>query len=128
MNDELRRMPALARAETLGEQARRAGMDWRDVRGVLAKVREELGEVEAALASGDDDAAAAELGDMLLALANAPRFLGHSAEETLHRGCEKFVARFDRVAKIAAQRRLDLRKLGEAEIDALWHEAKNDER
>jgi MazG family protein len=119
-----RALPALMRAEKLGESARRAGMDWRDIRGVLAKVHEELGEAEAALARGDRAAAAEEIGDMLLALGNAPRFLDRSAEETLRRACEKFSARFDAVRRFAGERGLDLRALSDPEIDALWNEAK----
>ncbi len=45
-----RAMPALARAEKLGSRARQAGMDWHDIHDVLAKVREEMDEVEGALA------------------------------------------------------------------------------
>jgi MazG family protein len=117
-------LPALMRAEKLGERARRAGMDWRDAQAVLAKVREELEEAEAALRRGDQKAAEEEIGDMLLALGNAPRFLGASSEETLRRACEKFVVRFEQVENLARARGLDLRKLTEAEIDALWNEAK----
>jgi uncharacterized protein YabN with tetrapyrrole methylase and pyrophosphatase domain len=116
------------RAERLGEQARRAGMDWPDARAVLAKVREELDEVEAALARGDGRAAAEEIGDMMLALANVPRFLGGNAEETLRRACDKFIARFQEVERIAASRSLDLRTLGADQIDALWNEAKRTAR
>jgi MazG family protein len=119
-----RAMPALMRAQKLGARARRAGMDWADIHDVLAKVREEMDEVEGALAQNDPDAAAAELGDMLLALANAPRFIGHDAEETLRRACDKFAARFAEVEKIAAARQLDLAALKPAEIDSLWNEAK----
>ena len=119
-----RGLPALVRAEKLGEHARSLGMDWRDVRAVLAKVREELDEAEAALERGDRAAAAEELGDLMLALANAPRFLDRSAEETLSRACEKFIARFQHVERIAAQRGLDLPSLDDAAIDQLWNEAK----
>ncbi len=119
-----RGLPALIRAEKLGEHARSLGMDWRDVRAVLAKVREELDEAEAALERGDRTAAAEELGDLMLALANAPRFLDRSAEETLNRACEKFIARFQHVERIAAERGLDLPSLDDATIDQLWNEAK----
>ncbi|HEY6418998.1 MAG TPA: nucleoside triphosphate pyrophosphohydrolase [Candidatus Binataceae bacterium] len=117
-------LPALMRAEKLGEKARRAGMDWADIRGVLAKVREELDEVEEALARGDQAAAAGELGDMMLALANAPRFIGHNAEETLRRACEKFVSRFDEVDRLATSRGIELKNLSAAEVESLWQEAK----
>ena len=119
-----RGLPALVRAEKLGEHARKLGMDWRDVAAVLAKVREELDETEAALARGDREAAAEELGDLMLALANAPRFLDRSAEEILGRACEKFVARFERLERLAAERGLELRSLDDAAIDQLWNEAK----
>lgn len=119
-----RAMPALVRAEKLGSRARQAGMDWHDIHDVLAKVREEMDEVEGALANNDIDAAASELGDMLLALANAPRFIDHSAEETLRRACDKFTHRFKLVERMAAERNLDLTQLRPLEIDALWNEAK----
>jgi len=119
-----RALPALMRAEKLGEKARRKGMDWRNLKDVLKKVREELEEAETALADGDDAAVASELGDMMLALANAPRFIGHNAEETLRRACDKFIVRFDAVERLASSRGLDLRKLSPSKIEALWQEAK----
>ncbi len=119
-----RGLPALMRAEKLGSRARHAGMDWADIHAVLAKVREEMDEVEGALARNDPDAAAEEIGDMLLALANAPRFIGHNAEETLRRACEKFIARFKKVEAKASSEGLDLSKLSPAQIDELWQAAK----
>jgi nucleoside triphosphate diphosphatase len=119
-----RSLPALMRAEKLGQSARRAGMDWADARGVLGKVREELDEAERALASGDLAHAGEEIGDMLLALANAPRFLGLTAEETLRRSCEKFIARFEQVERLAAARGIELSTLVPSEVEALWQEAK----
>src|SRR5262249_20971918 len=117
-------LPALMRAEKLGNRARHAGMDWADIHQVLAKVREEMDEVEGALAADDNMAAARELGDMLLALANAPRFIGHDAEGTLRRACEKFIVRFETVERIAATRGLQLAEMTAAEIESLWQEAK----
>jgi MazG family protein len=119
-----RGLPAAMRAQKLGERARDIGMDWEDARAVLAKVREELEEAEAALDRGDHEAAAEEIGDMMLALANAPRFIGRDAEQTLRRACDKFVARFARVEELARTRKLDLRALDASQIDGLWEEAK----
>ena len=123
-----RGLPALMRAEKLGEKARRKGMDWQDVGAVLKKVREELDEAEAALAQGDHDAVASEIGDMMLALANAPRFIGHNAEETLRRACDKFVGRFEAVERIAASRNLDLKQMSPSELESLWQEVKRSPR
>ena len=119
-----RGLPATMRAEKLGEKARRAGMDWANIREVLAKVREEIDEIEQALDRNDTVGAAEELGDLMLAVANAPRFIGKDAEQTLRAACDKFVARFDEVARIAASRGLDLKKMMPSEIDGLWNEAK----
>jgi MazG family protein len=123
-----RGLPALMLAQKLGARARQAGMDWADIHEVLAKVREEMDELEGALAADDSDAAAHELGDMLLALANAPRFIGHDAEETLRRACEKFIRRFAGVERIASARGLDLAKMTAAELESLWQEAKRLDR
>ena len=119
-----RALPSLMRAEKLGVKARRLGMDWQDPREVLAKIREEVDEIERALDSGDKSAAAEEVGDMMLAAANLPRFLGRDAEQTLRKSCDKFVARFGEVERISASRGLKLAKLSPAELEALWQEAK----
>jgi len=119
-----RGLPSMMRAEKLGEKARRAGMDWANIRDVLAKAREEIGEVEQALDRDDTIHAAEELGDLILAIANAPRFINQNAEQTLRAACDKFVTRFDEVARIAASRGLDLKAMTPTEIDALWNEAK----
>src|SRR5437867_6633737 len=66
-------LPALLRAEQLGEKAAHVGLDWADTSGALAKVREELHELETALATGDRTAIEAELGDILLALVSVGR-------------------------------------------------------
>jgi MazG family protein len=121
-------LPALIRAQKLGTRARQAGMDWADIHAVLAKVREEMDELEGALAANDTDAAAQELGDMLLALANAPRFIGHDAEETLRRACEKFIGRFENVERLASARGMELARMTETELDSLWQEAKRLDR
>jgi MazG family protein len=119
-----RALPSLMRAEKLGEKARRRGMDWRDIRDVLAKVREELDEVEQALARDDHDAAADELGDLMLAMANAPRFLGRNAEETLRRAADKFVARFEAMERLAKTRGLNLKDVSPEQLDSMWQEIK----
>jgi MazG family protein len=123
--DTARALPALMRAEKLGEKARRLGMDWAGAREVLNKVREELGEAEDALARGDDAMLIEELGDLMLAAANVPRFIGGNAEETLRRACDKFIARFAALEAIAASRNLSLTAMSPAEIESLWQEAKN---
>ncbi len=122
--DTGRALPALMRAEKLGEKARRLGMDWADAREVLAKVREELEEAENALARGDLAMLSEELGDLMLAAANIPRFIGTNPEEVLRRACDKFIARFANLERLAATRGLDLKAMSPEQVESLWQEAK----
>ncbi|MFZ0658620.1 MAG: nucleoside triphosphate pyrophosphohydrolase [Candidatus Binataceae bacterium] len=122
--DSGRALPALMRAEKLGEKTRRLGMDWADARAVLAKVREELEEAENALARGDLAMLSEELGDLMLAAANVPRFIGTNPEEVLRRACDKFIARFANVEHLAAARGLDLKTMSSEQVESLWQEAK----
>ena len=55
-------------------------MDWAEASRGSIRVGEEIDEARAALALGDREHAAEEMGDAMLALANAPRFVGHDAE------------------------------------------------
>jgi uncharacterized protein YabN with tetrapyrrole methylase and pyrophosphatase domain len=87
-----------------------------------------MDELEGALARDDSTEAASELGDMLLALANAPRFIGHDAEETLRGACDKFIRRFEMVERIASERKLELSAMTNTQLESLWQEAKRLER
>lgn len=98
-------------------------MDWATIRDVLAKAREEISEIERPRPRRHRRPPE-EIGNLMLAVANAPRFSGADAELTLRAACDKFVTRFERVASITASRGPDLRALAPVEIDALWNEAK----
>lgn len=119
-----REMPALARAERLTEKASRVGFDWPDASGARAKLGEELGELDEAIASGDRGRIEDELGDLLFAGANLARKLGIPPEEALRRTLGRFVSRFHYIEASLAERGL---RAGEAtleEMDRLWEEAK----
>ena len=87
-------LPALMRAEKLGKRAARVGFDWPDAAGVLAKVREEIAEVEEVLGDADLAVIREEVGDLLFAIAQLARKTGVDAEEALRTANAKFVARF----------------------------------
>ncbi|RME26380.1 MAG: nucleoside triphosphate pyrophosphohydrolase [Deltaproteobacteria bacterium] len=134
-----RTLPALLRAHRQGEKAAAAGFDWRDHRGVLAKIHEELAELEEALARhpparGDRVDATGipathpdvehELGDLLMAVANLGRHVGAPPEAALRRADDRFQERFEAVERLAWERGLDLPALDDDTLDALWVEAK----
>jgi ATP diphosphatase len=121
-------LPALTRALKLQEKAGKVGFDWNDPRAVLAKLREEIDEVEAELDANDAQRVAGEVGDLLFAVANLARHLRVDPETALRGANAKFERRF---AHIESR----LREAGRApadatldEMEALWSEAKQRER
>jgi MazG family protein len=119
-----RALPALARAQKVGDKSSRVGFDWPDVGGALAKVREEVGELEAAARSGDAAQVSAELGDVLFALVNVARHTRVSAEDALHATVEKFRARFQHVERRVAESGQALGDVPLEVLDRYWDEAK----
>jgi tetrapyrrole methylase family protein / MazG family protein len=119
-------LPALVRAQQLGEKAAHVGFDWTDASAVLEKVAEEQRELEAAIAAGDRAAIEHELGDLLNVLASLGRHLDVSAEIALRAANDRFVARVRRVEAEADARGLALQALGPEELDRLWRAAKRD--
>jgi MazG family protein len=124
-----RSLPSLVRAQRVGEKAARVGFDWPDVAGSRAKVAEELGELDVAVARGDKAEIEAELGDALFALVNLARHTGVDAEAALRGTIEKFTRRFGEVERAVHATRGGWPAPGEAsipldELDAHWNRAK----
>ncbi len=120
-------LPALLRAQKLQKRAARVGFDWDDAGPALDKVAEELDELRAARREGPD-AVVAEVGDLLFAAVNAARHLGVQAEEALRAGNRKFERRFGFIERRLAARGRTPGECTLAELDALWDEAKREER
>ncbi len=118
-------LPALLRAAKLSRRAARIGFDWPDARAVIAKINEEIAEVESELANGAVPARVEdEIGDLLFAAANLARKLDVEPETALRRATAKFERRFRRVEALAAERGIgrDLDAL-----EALWQQVKRAE-
>jgi ATP diphosphatase len=119
-------LPGLTRAVKLQSKAATVGFDWADARLVLAKIREETDEIEAALGDGDTSAVNDEIGDLLFAVANLARHVGADPEGAVRRTNRKFERRFGYIEKEIARRGGEPASL--AEMDALWNEAKGFEK
>lgn len=119
-------LPSLHRAHRLQDRAAGVGFDWDDVRGPLAKVREEVQEVAALLEmkGAATDALEAELGDLLFAVVNLCRKADVHASLALDKANAKFVRRFAGIETLAAQRGIDVKNAGLAVLDSLWDEVK----
>jgi tetrapyrrole methylase family protein/MazG family protein len=114
-------MPALAYAQTLLRRAETAGFAWPNREDVLAKLDEELRELADA---ASPEQAKAELGDLLLNVANYARYLGIDAEEALREAGHKFRRRFTAVEAAARDRHIDMKTQSRESLMALWDEAK----
>lgn len=87
-------LPALLRASKLQKKAAKVGFDWPTQRGVLAKIREEVQELEAAVDAQDLKAVDEELGDLLFSVVNLARFRKLDPEVVMAAANAKFERRF----------------------------------
>ncbi len=123
-----RHLPALMKAHQVQTRAARVGFDWSAMHDVLAKIDEELAEVKAALASGNREHVAEEIGDLLFSVVNLSRFQKLQAEELLTATVTKFVRRFHAVERRLQDRSRRLEDCSLAEMDAEWNAVKAQER
>src|SRR3954447_12034259 len=121
-------IPALTRALKLQAKAGKVGFDWNDPLAVLSKIREECDQIEAEIASGDRDKAAAEVGDLLFAVVNLARHLEADPEATLRAANQKFTRRFASIERALAAEGKRPQDSTLAEMDALWDAAKAAEK
>ncbi len=121
-------LPALTRAVKLSKRAAKVGFVWPDISHVVDKLDEELGELKAEIAAGDFEKARQEMGDVLFVVANLARTLEVDPEDSLRFTNAKFVRRFQYVEARLAERGRTPEESDLAEMDALWDEAKAEER
>ena len=121
-------LPALLRAYKLQSKAAKVGFDWDDIAGVWAKVEEELGELRAAIASGDKAAAESELGDVLFAIVNYARHNKIEPEVALDGTNNRFATRFAHVEQRVEESGKEWQQFSLQELDKFWAEAKKLEK
>ena len=119
-------LPALARAAKVQRRAAGFGFDWRSAQAALAKVREELAELEAETAALPDGGASRteapperveeELGDLLFAVAALGRRLNADPETALRKATRRFAERFGRMRAEAESAGVDLSDLSDQDL------------
>lgn len=121
-----RGLPALARAQKLGSKAGRVGFDWGGWQGSLAKVREEVTEVEELARAGQVATPSThhEIGDLLFAVVNLARKLEVDAEAALTDASTRFARRFEFIEDRLRERGRAPAESNLDEMDALWNDAK----
>lgn len=118
-------LPALLLAFRLGQKAGRVGFDWPQARDVLAKITEEVTELETATANRSRDAMTAELGDLLFAIVQWARWMELDPEGALRQSNLRFTRRFQWMEQqLRATGREPNQDLTPAEWETLWQQAK----
>jgi tetrapyrrole methylase family protein/MazG family protein/ATP diphosphatase len=117
-------LPALTRAVKLSKRAAGVGFVWPTVQDVMAKLHEEISELQAEIAAGDLEKARQEMGDVLFVVANVARTLDVDPEDSLRFTNAKFARRFQHIEARLAERGKTPAQSDLAEMDALWDEAK----
>lgn len=120
-------LPALMRAQKIQKTVAKIGFDWPDIAPVKDKIREELDEIDDALANGSHDDVEDEIGDLLFAVVNLARHCRVDADTALRRANHKFSQRFHSVeaqAQKGPRGHIDEYTLDE--LEAFWQRAKQE--
>jgi tetrapyrrole methylase family protein/MazG family protein len=129
LDEVSRSLPPLDRAWKLQKKAAKAGFDWPDAAGVIAKIKEELQETEAAIADSMANGAAnkieEELGDLLFSVVNLCRFFDIEPSVALQRTNIKFTERFKHVEKRMKETGQQMNAQNLGVMDQYWNEAKS---
>lgn len=123
-----RTLPALLRAHRVMAKAARVGFTWSRWEEALAKVSEEVHELEQALISRRSSRVQEELGDAFFALVNLARFAGANPEDALHLAVAKFIRRFAAVEQAARKKRRALSDFSLEELLRIWKGGKKKAR
>ncbi|HEU0117464.1 MAG TPA: nucleoside triphosphate pyrophosphohydrolase [Alphaproteobacteria bacterium] len=122
-------LPAATRAVKLQNRAARVGFDWTEARDIIAKIREETGELEAEInAKAGKDRLEDELGDLFFALVNLARRLEVDPETALRRTNRKFERRFHGIEKKLTAQGKNIADTSLEEMERMWIEIKNQEK
>lgn len=117
-------LPALVKANRIQDKVAGVGFDWEAPEQVFEKLKEELGELQVEVASGNQEAVEQEFGDVLFSMINYARFLKVDPENALERTNKKFIKRFQYLEGKAREKGKRLRDMTLAEMDVFWEEAK----
>jgi len=119
-----RSMPALLMAFRIGEKAGGVGFDWKKPADVIAKLNEEIGEIEAEIAADSKEALADEIGDLLFATASLARKVGVDPELALKRALDKFRSRFERLEKTVKSEKGGFGAYSLEQLEEIWQKVK----
>jgi tetrapyrrole methylase family protein/MazG family protein len=121
-----RGLPALPQSNLMQKRAASVGFAWPDAHDVIAKVQEEMRELERDIdEQHGKERQLEELGDVLFALVSLARHLKLDPEEALRLANRKFARRFQAVESGVAADGKTIRDLSPDELSGAWEQAKS---
>ncbi len=117
-------LPALTRATKLQKKAAKVGFDWQELSSVLAKIQEEIAELQEAIEQQDAQAIEHELGDVLFSVGNLARFVKVDPEQALRLTNQRFYQRFNYIEQRLVEQGKEITECDLATLESLWNAAK----
>ena len=124
MDDVPRNLPSLTRAKKLQKRAARVGFDWPSSREVMAKIQEEILELEIERKADNRENISEEIGDILFTLVNLTRHFNLDPEDIMRKSNLKFESRFRAMENHAKNNDLVLDKMSLEELEEIWQKIK----
>ena len=118
-------LPAMVKAFRIQEKVHGVNFDWENASQVLAKVKEEINELEDEIKQNNPEKMEEEFGDVLFSLINYARFLDINPEDALEKTNRKFISRFQKMEDLILKQGKSLTEMSLPEMDVYWEEVKN---
>ncbi len=118
-------MPALQRAQKIGQKTERMKFDWEKPVQVLEQLKAEIDELEEVIAAGSDPSKVQhEMGDVLFSAAQLARHLNTEPEAALREANRRFLKRFQKMLELGNVSSKEFTDLRSTQKEELWRLAK----
>ncbi len=123
-------LPTFEKIAVMQQLVFKAGFVWKDTKGVISKIKEELEEVSAELNKNEisQDLLKEEIGDLLFTCLTLCGYTNVDFKDALEYAGFKFEQRFRNVEHILHQQGKDINECPIDELISIWEQAKNNIR
>jgi MazG family protein len=118
-------LPALLGAHEIGTRVAAVGFDWEHAEDVVAKIKEEVAELERAVHGEGRERIEEEMGDLLFSIANLARKLGVEPESALRNANQKFADRFDKLERHLEANGRSVHDANIGQMEEAWEQIKH---
>jgi XTP/dITP diphosphohydrolase len=114
----------MVKAFRIQEKVHGVNFDWENSSQLLAKIKEEIVELEDEISQNNPEKMEEEFGDILFSLINYARFLNINPEDALEKTNRKFISRFQKMETLILVDKKSLTEMNLSEMDEYWEKAK----